>query len=213
MGYHLTTSATVTRAQPVAISKPHTRVSPLSVLGYRHYHPQIGRWLSRDPIEEEGGINLYGFVGNNAITEVDTLGQQYGFPHPLPLPARCEPKKFADVDLGRFNLSSTTDRGCRWKLRGHLGWRSGVSIYECTTTAHFEYDVTVQCKERDSCCKEETLVSISLAGSFDHDFSIGFGAFIGFKWSILPRAAIVANNARKAFLVSLNADELCEKYF
>lgn len=31
--------------------------------GYRYYNPEMGRWLNRDPIEEEGGLNLYGFVG------------------------------------------------------------------------------------------------------------------------------------------------------
>jgi len=42
--------------------------------GYRWYDPVTGRWPSRDPIEEDGGINLYGFVGNNSITNVDSLG-------------------------------------------------------------------------------------------------------------------------------------------
>ena len=32
------------------------------------------RWLNRDPIEEEGGLNLYGFCCNNAVFNVDTLG-------------------------------------------------------------------------------------------------------------------------------------------
>ena len=32
---------------------------------YRHYSPSLGRWLSRDPIEEHGGFNLYAFCGNN----------------------------------------------------------------------------------------------------------------------------------------------------
>ncbi len=31
---------------------------------YRHYSPSLGRFLSRDPIEEQGGLNLYAFVGN-----------------------------------------------------------------------------------------------------------------------------------------------------
>jgi hypothetical protein len=31
-------------------------------------------WPSRDPIEEEGGVNLYGFVGNSGIQRVDLLG-------------------------------------------------------------------------------------------------------------------------------------------
>ena len=41
---------------------------------YRHYSPSLGRFLSRDPIEEQGGLNLYAFVGNNAIRERDILG-------------------------------------------------------------------------------------------------------------------------------------------
>ncbi|MFN0138233.1 MAG: RHS repeat-associated core domain-containing protein [Phycisphaerae bacterium] len=36
----------------------------LSYYGYRYYSARLGRWLSRDPIGEVGGINLYGFVGN-----------------------------------------------------------------------------------------------------------------------------------------------------
>lgn len=43
--------------------------------GYRIYDPETGRWPSRDPIEEEGGLNLYGFVENNGVNEWDYLGQ------------------------------------------------------------------------------------------------------------------------------------------
>jgi RHS repeat-associated protein len=43
--------------------------------GFRYYNPSTGIWLSRDPIEEKGGNNLYGFVDNNAIRNVDHLGQ------------------------------------------------------------------------------------------------------------------------------------------
>jgi RHS repeat-associated protein len=41
---------------------------------YRYYDPVTGRWPSRDPIEEAGGINLYGFVGNDGVGIVDFLG-------------------------------------------------------------------------------------------------------------------------------------------
>ena len=41
---------------------------------YRYYHPKTGRWPSRDPIEERGGANLYGFVGNDGVNQMDILG-------------------------------------------------------------------------------------------------------------------------------------------
>ena len=45
---------------------------------YRYYSPELGRWISRDPIEEEGGVNLYAMVGNNSVTKTDYLGlKQY----------------------------------------------------------------------------------------------------------------------------------------
>jgi len=43
--------------------------------GYRFYCPALGRWVSRDPIEERGGILLYGCVYNNLINYVDRLGK------------------------------------------------------------------------------------------------------------------------------------------
>jgi type VI secretion system secreted protein VgrG len=46
--------------------------------GLRHYDPGTGRWTNRDPLDEEGGINLYGFVGNNSIDNSDYLGMYFG---------------------------------------------------------------------------------------------------------------------------------------
>ena len=45
---------------------------------YRHYSPSLGRWLSRDPIEEQGGLNLYAFCKNNGISSFDYLGEFLG---------------------------------------------------------------------------------------------------------------------------------------
>jgi RHS repeat-associated protein len=42
--------------------------------GYRYYDPMTGRWKSRDPIQEEGGLNIYGFVENKVISAYDYLG-------------------------------------------------------------------------------------------------------------------------------------------
>ena len=41
---------------------------------FRAYSPTLGRWIQEDPIEEQGGVNLYNFVGNNPVTRWDNLG-------------------------------------------------------------------------------------------------------------------------------------------
>ena len=41
---------------------------------YRHLNPRDGRWISRDPIMEQGGWNLFAFVGNKIFNQADILG-------------------------------------------------------------------------------------------------------------------------------------------
>jgi RHS repeat-associated protein len=43
--------------------------------GYRYYTASTGRWLSKDPIEENGGRNLYGFVNDDPVSTFDLLGK------------------------------------------------------------------------------------------------------------------------------------------
>ena len=43
---------------------------------YRHLNPHDGRWISRDPIAEQGGWNLFAFVKNNSIINFDYLGEK-----------------------------------------------------------------------------------------------------------------------------------------
>jgi RHS repeat-associated protein len=41
---------------------------------YRFYSPNLQRWINRDPIEEEGGMNLYEFCHNNPVQHMDSQG-------------------------------------------------------------------------------------------------------------------------------------------
>jgi hypothetical protein len=41
---------------------------------FAFYDPGAGRWLSKDPIGERGGLNLYSFIVNSAVNHVDVLG-------------------------------------------------------------------------------------------------------------------------------------------
>jgi RHS repeat-associated protein len=51
--------------------------------GYRYYDPLLGRWLSRDPSLEIGGLNLYSFVNDSPLLAVDPFGL-------LPSPGCCK---------------------------------------------------------------------------------------------------------------------------
>jgi RHS repeat-associated protein len=56
-------------------TKPQDAESGLYYYGYRYFDPLTGRWPSRDPIGERGGVNLYGFVRNSPVGFVDKLGR------------------------------------------------------------------------------------------------------------------------------------------
>jgi RHS repeat-associated protein len=85
--------------------------------GYRHYSPELGRWLSRDPIAERGGINLYGMVGNDAVNLVDPWGLEKKEPC-------CNREK---RDEGEDSLKSQA---------GPLGESSRENEYSCDDTAN-----------------------------------------------------------------------------
>jgi RHS repeat-associated protein len=42
------------------------------------YDPGLQRWINRDPIQEKGGVNLSGFVGNNPGNYIDSDGRLAG---------------------------------------------------------------------------------------------------------------------------------------
>jgi len=46
----------------------------LYYFGYRYYNPDTGRWINRDPLGEQGGLNLYGYVKNTPSSGIDPLG-------------------------------------------------------------------------------------------------------------------------------------------
>ena len=46
----------------------------LIYFGFRYYAPSLGRFLTRDPIAEHGGPNLYLMAGNDPVNSLDILG-------------------------------------------------------------------------------------------------------------------------------------------
>ena len=78
--------------------------SDLLYYGYRYYSAEMGRWLSRDPIREAGGVNLYSFVGNEPIgASTSSAGNDSFSESTLPigiLTRRCFGDTFRDLETG-----------------------------------------------------------------------------------------------------------------
>jgi RHS repeat-associated protein len=55
-------------------TKYHDDETGLVYYGYRYYSAELGRWISRDPLGEEGGNNLHSYVNNNPTNFYDYLG-------------------------------------------------------------------------------------------------------------------------------------------
>jgi RHS repeat-associated core domain len=79
--------------------------------GHRYYVPILGRFLNRDPIEEEGGINLYGFCGNDGVNYYDYLG----------LDSQSDNKSFAE-EAERAAREAAMDRA-----RGEIIAKYGIT--------------------------------------------------------------------------------------
>jgi RHS repeat-associated protein len=107
-------------------TKPQDDVSGLYYYGFRYYDAENGRWPSKDPLGEQGGINLYRFMDNDGVNYVDYLGlvkiggKDYpdipipgGIPNIGPgrdLPRDDEPQE--DEGIGDIHESTHTMRIC-----------------------------------------------------------------------------------------------------
>ncbi len=69
----------------------------LYLLTHRYYDAGAGRFVTRDPIGYKGGINLYGFAGNNPVNESDPDG--------------FAPRSWLDLLLDPFGLNDSVTRG------------------------------------------------------------------------------------------------------
>ena len=55
-------------------SKYHDSETDLVYYGYRYLNTETGRWISRDPISERGGVNLMAFGLNSPPNKIDLVG-------------------------------------------------------------------------------------------------------------------------------------------
>jgi RHS repeat-associated protein len=98
-------------------SKYTDQESGLVYYGYRFYNAVTGRWISRDPIGEEGGLNLFEAVNNGPHNYIDRDGRDIfslnpGGQNAPPANGSCEMYR----NIGTDDCTAI-DLGCQW-LRG-----------------------------------------------------------------------------------------------
>ena len=95
-----------------------TRIaSGLNYYGYRYYDPVTGRWPSRDPIGESGGINLYGFVDNDGINQNDYLGNV-----PTKVDKYLKDEEIANVEIKPLAEMQDPEKRNKFAIHGSPGF-------------------------------------------------------------------------------------------
>ena len=80
-GETLRATGAMANANPFRFSTKYTDgETDLLYNGHRYYNASTGRWPNRDSIEENGGGNLYSFVGNDPVRFFDLFGRNTGQP-------------------------------------------------------------------------------------------------------------------------------------
>ena len=73
--------------------------------GRRYCSPELGRWINRDPIKEEGGTNLAAFLGNDPLSKQDPIGLS---PRPDPRYDDADNHPFASYTVAQFKMRALT---------------------------------------------------------------------------------------------------------
>jgi RHS repeat-associated protein len=87
------------------------RPTGLPLTWFRGLDPNLGRWLSRDPIGLRGGWNLYAYVRNEPVRLTDPTGElPWGPPNPGPKPpSPPKPKPWCPADPEPEAVKCTRD--------------------------------------------------------------------------------------------------------
>jgi RHS repeat-associated protein len=102
---------------------------------YRFYVPSWQRWLNRDPIEEEGGINLHSYADQDPINEYDLFGLDCPTnppakptPPPLQKPPPPKPPWQPPYQFGPFGVSPWQSKPTVKFPIGTNGWTGTVTL-------------------------------------------------------------------------------------
>ena len=120
--------------QPFRFSTKYTdSETGLVYYGRRYYEPKQGRFVGRDPIEEQGGINLYGFCGNNGVNRWDVLGMLAGYDLITGTDGTFTVRIYNETDAGRDysgeRYFTSLDAANSWGTRATANAQIDLSVF------------------------------------------------------------------------------------
>ena len=136
--------------------------------GFRYYDPMTGRWPSRDPIGEQGGLNLYGMIGNNLVNRIDLLGLINGGPR---FAQGCPDSGF-ELDFKNFGNVTVKNDGSNYDPHGEPIAMVPGDLFDVFFRIRGNADVEVKCFKKEinitSQCCEKTEATVTVGPiSFD----------------------------------------------
>jgi RHS repeat-associated protein len=97
-----------------------SRPAAFHCYGYRQVNPLTGRWVSRDPIDEAGGLNLYGFVGNDGVGQWDYLGTKIEKPNFIRQVSEVLMEVTAGINSEKLQGPETCNSSHTGEIRGNI---------------------------------------------------------------------------------------------
>jgi RHS repeat-associated protein len=156
-------------------TKYYDRETQLYYFPKRYYDPRTGRWLSRDPLGEAGGFNLYAYCGNDPVNRHDPLGLATQWHHRLP-------NEFEEdfLALG-FDIHSS-EWGLFMTDRNHTKLHSGVlnNIEKMYNTAWRDFFASNQYRQLGQGQRKNAVVSFlkKLEDQYFRGVISNYGAFV-----------------------------------
>ena len=110
---------------------------------FAYHDPNTGRFISRDPIEEDGGLNLYAMVWNNSIDRTDNLGLLSTIPEPEIPPVGPPISNCHGTSMGIVGCKTADDIRSECKACDTDAYSLTLSPCDCTEREVLLYSITI----------------------------------------------------------------------
>ncbi|WP_136799360.1 RHS repeat-associated core domain-containing protein [Desulfosediminicola ganghwensis] len=145
---------------------------------FRQYDPVNGVWTTKDPIGVFGGVNLYGYLGNDPVNWIDWLGLHSFEDQPQGATAitSCHASERGETPRATFGVSGTIATATT-----SIDQTSGMTDSHSTSHAGWSVDVTIG--EKGTTEAGVGARHIGVGANFDKEGNlVGVSGHAGYSW-------------------------------